>query len=84
VSSVTATLNDPVTGAAVASVKLARSETDSAPESNTIFVIFSGVPLDLSNVGTGSYDLVCTATTVGGTSADAKVTLSVDTGPRSW
>ena len=81
VSSVTATLNDPVTGAAVASVKLARSETDSAPESNTIFVIFSGVPLDLSNVGTGSYDLVCTATTVGGTSADAKVTLSVDTGP---
>jgi hypothetical protein len=81
VSSVTATLNDPVTGAAVASVKLARSETDSAPESNTIFVIFSGVPLDLSNVGTGSYDLVCTATTVGGTSADTKVTLSVDTGP---
>jgi hypothetical protein len=81
VSSVTATLNDPVTGAAVASVKLARSETDSAPESNTTFFIFSGVPLDLSKVATGSYDLVCTATTVGGDSADTRVTLSVDTGP---
>ena len=81
VSSLTVELKDPVTGAVVASLKLARSETDSAPESNTTFVIFSGVPLDLSNVGTGSYDLVCTATTVGGTSADAKVTLSVDTGP---
>jgi hypothetical protein len=81
VSSLTVELKDPVTGAVVASVKLARSETDSAPESNTIFVIFSGVPLDLSKVDTGSYDLVCTATTVGGTSADAKVTLSVDTGP---
>jgi hypothetical protein len=81
VSTVTASLNDPVTGAAVASVKLARSETDSAPESNTMFVIFSGVPLDLSKVDTGSYDLVCTATTVGGTSASAKITLSVDTGP---
>ena len=30
---------------------------------------------------TGSYDLVCTATTVGGTSANTKVTLWVDTGP---
>ena len=81
VSSVIGLLKDPATGTTVATVKPARSETDSAPESNTTFVIFSGVPLDLSNVGTGSYDLVCTATTVGGTSADAKVTLSVDTGP---
>ena len=81
VSTVTASLNDPVTGAPLASVKLARSETDSAPESNTTFVIFSGVPLDLSAVPTGSYDLVCTATTVGGISASSKVTLSVDTGP---
>ncbi|HJX66537.1 MAG TPA: hypothetical protein VJ860_21585 [Polyangia bacterium] len=81
VSSVTAALNDQVTGAAVASVKLARSETESAPESNTTFVIFSGVPIDLSKVATGSYDLVCTATTVGGTSANATVTLWVDTGP---
>ncbi len=80
VSTATASLNDPA-GTPLASVKLARSETDSAPESNTIFVIFSGVPLDLSKVATGSYDLVCTATTVGGTSASAKITLLVDTGP---
>jgi hypothetical protein len=72
ISTVTASLNDPVTGAPMASVKLARSETDSAPESNTTFVIFSGVPLDLSKVATGSYDLVCTATTVGGASANAE------------
>jgi hypothetical protein len=81
VSSVTASLNDPVTGTAVASVSLARSETDAAPESNTTLVIFSGVPLNLSLVATGTYDLVCTATTVGGASANSKITLWVDTGP---
>ena len=81
VSSVTASLNDPFTGTPAASVKLARSETDSAPESNTTRFIFSDVPLDLSKVATGSYDLVFTATTVGGTSASTKVTLWVDLGP---
>jgi hypothetical protein len=81
VSSVTASLEDPVTGTAVASASLARSETDSAPESNTTQVIFSGVPLNLSSVATGTYDLVCTATTVGGASANTKVTMWVDSGP---
>ena len=81
VSSVTASLNDPLTGTPAASVKLARSETDSAPESNTTRFIFSDVPLDLSKVATGSYSLVFTATTVGGTSASTKVTLWVDSGP---
>ena len=42
----------------MASVKLAQSETDSVPESNTIRFIFSDVPLDVSKVATGSYDLV--------------------------
>jgi hypothetical protein len=81
VSSVTALLKDPATGTTVASVKPARSETDSAPESNTTRFIFSGVPLDLSKVPTGTYDLVVTATTVGGVSASTKLTLWVDSGP---
>ncbi len=80
-SSATAALNDPVTGTQVAFVKLAKSETDSAPESNTTRFIFSDVPLDVSKVATGAYDLVVTATTVGGASASAKLTLWVDTGP---
>ena len=65
----------------MAFVKLAKSETDSAPESNTTRFIFSDVPLDVSKVATGAYDLVVTATTVGGASASAKLTLWVDTGP---
>ena len=81
VSSVTASLSDSFTGTTAASAKLARSETDSAPESNVTRFIFSGVPLDLSKVPTGSYDLVLTATTVGGDSANAEVALWVDTGP---
>jgi hypothetical protein len=81
VSLVTASLNDPVSGTAAASVKLAKSETNAAPESNTTRFIFSDVPLDLSKVATGAYDLVLTATTVGGASATTKVTLWVDTGP---
>jgi hypothetical protein len=80
VSSVVATLNDS-TGVPVVSVKLARSETDSFPETNTARFIFSDVPLDLSKVATGSYDLVVTATTVGGDSASTDVALWVDTGP---
>jgi hypothetical protein len=81
VSSVTASLNDSLTGTPAATAKLARSETDSVPESNTTRFIFSDVPLDLSKVATGAYDLVLTATTVGGTSAKTTVTLWVDTGP---
>ena len=81
VSSVTASLNDPVKGTPVATAKLARSDTESVPESDTTLFIFSGVPLDLSKVATGSYDLVVTATTVGGASANTKITLWVDTGP---
>ena len=81
VSSVAASLNDPLTGNAVASVKLARFQTDSVPESNTTRFIYSDVPLDLSKVATGAYGLVVTATTVGGASANTKVTLWVDTGP---
>jgi hypothetical protein len=81
VSSATAALNDPVKGTQVAFVKLAKSETDSAPESNTTRFIFADVPLDVSKVATGAYDLVVTATTVGGASASAKLTLWVDTGP---
>jgi hypothetical protein len=81
VSSVIGLLKDPATGTTVATVKPARSETDSAPESNITRFIFSGVPLDLTSVPTGSYDLVMTATTVGGASASADVTLWVDTGP---
>ncbi len=81
VSSATASLNDPVTGTSAASVKLAKSETDSAPESDTTRFIFSDVPLDVSKVDTGAYDLVVTATTVGGASASTKLTLWVDTGP---
>ena len=81
VSSVTASLNDSLTGTPAATAKLARSETDSVPESNTTRFIFSDVPLDLSKVATGAYDLVITATTVGGTSAKTTVTLWVDTGP---
>ena len=80
VSSVMASLNDS-TGVPVTSVKLARSETDSFPETNTARFIFSDVPLDLSKVATGAYDLVVTATTVGGDSASADVALWVDTGP---
>lgn len=79
--SVTASLNDSFTGAAAASVKLARSQTDSAPESNTTRFIFSDVPLDLTKVVTGEYSLVVTATTVGGASAKTTVGLWVDTGP---
>ena len=81
VASVMASLNNSVTGVPAASVKLARSDTDSVPESNTARFIFSGVPLDLSKVATGAYDLVVTATTVGGDSASTKVALWVDTGP---
>jgi hypothetical protein len=80
VSSVMASLNDS-TGVSVASVKLARSETDSFPETNTARFVFSDVPLDLSKVATGSYVLVVTATTVGGDSGSADVALWVDTGP---
>jgi hypothetical protein len=81
VSSVTGLLEDPATRATVASVKPARSGTDSAPESNITRFIFSGVPLDLSKVPTGAYVLVVTATTVGGASASTEVALWVDTGP---
>jgi len=81
VSSVTAVLNDPATGAAVSSVQPAKSDTEASPESNVTRFIFSDVPLDLTKVPTGVYDLVVTATTVGGVSATTHVTLSVDSGP---
>jgi len=81
VSSVTGSLNVPVTGTPAATVTLAKSETDSVPESNTTRFVFSDVPIDLSKVPTGSYNLVFTATTVGGTSASTQIAVWVDSGP---
>ena len=82
VSSVTASLNDPVADKPVASLRLAKSDSDTVPESDTTHFIFSGVPLDLSKLATGEYRLVFTATTVGGASASStELSLWVDTGP---
>ncbi|HEX7599618.1 MAG TPA: hypothetical protein VF518_15480, partial [Polyangia bacterium] len=81
VSGVTASINDPVTGASAAFVKLAKSDMEMVPESDTARFIFSGVPLDLSKLATGQYSLVFSATTVAGVSGRTTLTLWVDTGP---
>jgi hypothetical protein len=81
VSGVTVAIIDPLTGAMSSSTKLARTDSDSVPGSDTTRFIFSGVPIDLTKLATGEYGLVFTATTVGGVSGSTKLSLWVDTGP---
>lgn len=69
------------TSGPVASVNLNQTQYNALPGSPTKTYLFSDTPLDLSKVPSGAYDLVVDATTAGGTTASASVSIYVDGGP---
>jgi len=66
---------------AVASVKLNQTQYTVLPESTSKSYLFSDTPLDLGKVPSGYYDLTVDATTAGGNTASASVSIYVDGGP---
>lgn len=81
ISTVTAAIYDPLVAAPLSSTKLARSDSRITPESDTMQFVFSGVPLDLSKLASASYNVLFTATTVGGATGQTRIVLAVDSGP---
>ena len=60
---------------------LNQTQYEVIPESNGKSYFFGDTPLDLGNVPSGTYTLVVTATTAGGSSASASLILYLDGGP---
>jgi hypothetical protein len=80
-TSVVARLMAPKTSTPVASVNLNQTQYNVLPESASKTYLFSDTPFDLGKVPSGTYDLVIDATTVGGTTASASVSIYIDGGP---
>jgi hypothetical protein len=80
-TSVVARLMAPKTSGPVASINLNQTQYTALPESTSKTYLFSDMPFDLSKVPSGTYDLVIDATTVGGTTASASISLYIDGGP---
>ncbi len=81
IASVYASLNPVVGVSSSLKVKLAQSAVTRDPTSNTNVFVFADVPLDLSNLPTGDYDFVVTASTQGGAQATMPLPVVVDAGP---
>ncbi len=67
--------------ASAAVVTLNQTQMEVVPESNTKIYLYGDTPLGLGKLATGSYTLVVTATTAGGTTATASMSLFLDGGP---
>jgi hypothetical protein len=80
-ASVVARLMAPKTTSPVASVKLNQTQYNVLPESASKSYLFSDTPFDLSKIPSGTYDLFVDATTVGGATSSASVSIYVDGGP---
>lgn len=63
------------------SIALNQTQFMVLPESDSKIYIFSDTPLDLSNVPSGFYNVQVDATTAGGTTASASVSVYIDGGP---
>lgn len=78
---VTANLFAPNASAAIAPLKLNQTQYTVVPESATKSYLFSDTPLDLSKVPSGFYDLRIDATTEGGATGTASISIYIDGGP---
>ncbi len=81
VTKVTASLLLEGATSSAADVTLNQTQYEVVPESNSKIYLYGDTPLGLGKLGTGSYTLVVTATTAGGTTATATMPLYLDTGP---
>jgi hypothetical protein len=78
---VTASLMPAGSSTTATSAKLNETQYEVVTATNTKVYGYSDTPLDLHKLSTGTYTLVVTATTAGGTTASATATVYVDGGP---
>ncbi|MGD0837220.1 MAG: hypothetical protein ABSB49_11325 [Polyangia bacterium] len=81
ISSVMASLLGANSASPVAAAALNMTQLNVLPETASKSYIYAGTPLDLGKVPSGYYTLVVTATTTGGTTASAQISVYVDSGP---
>jgi hypothetical protein len=81
IASVTAAVNPVVGEPGAVKINLAQSAVTRDEAAGTNVFIFADMPLDLSKLPTGDYDLVVTATTQGGAQASKPMRVTVDAGP---
>jgi hypothetical protein len=66
---------------AAASAKLSETKLEQLPESAVAIHRFTDTPVDISMLGSGTYELKVAVTTVGGEMAEGTVSFVVDAGP---